>query len=53
MKEHYKIEAKNGELKNAMGYAKADSYRLKNMEMQCALRLFTCNIKRILTLMNK
>lgn len=51
MKERYKVEAKNGELKNYMGYDKADSYGLKNMEMQSALTLFACNIKRILTLM--
>lgn len=53
MKHRYKIEAKNAELKNQMGYNKADSYGLKNMEMQSALTLFACNIKRILTIMNQ
>ena len=53
MKHRYKIEAKNAELKNRMGYDKADSYGLKNMEMQSALTLFACNIKRIMRLIDE
>ena len=36
-KERYKIEAKNAELKNAHGYARAESYGLSAMEMQGAV----------------
>jgi transposase len=49
-KERYKIEAKNGELKNAHGFGRAISYGINNMEMQAAIALFTVNVKRILKL---
>ena len=49
-KERYKIEAKNSELKNVHGYGRADSYGIKNMEMQGAMAIFTVNLKRILKL---
>ncbi len=49
-RERYKIEAKNSELKNVHGYARANSYGIKNMEMQGALAIFTVNLKRILKL---
>lgn len=49
-KERYKIEAKNGELKNAHGFGRAISYGINNMEMQAAMALFTVNVKRILKL---
>ena len=49
-KERYKIEAKNGELKNAHGFGRAISYGIDNMEMQAAIALFTVNVKRILKL---
>lgn len=52
-KHRYKIEAKNSELKNAHGYARADSYGLSCMQMQGAITIFTVNIKRILKLMDK
>ena len=52
-KERYKIEAKNAELKNAHGYARAESYGLSAMEMQGAVTLFVVNIKRIMKLMGK
>lgn len=51
MKERYKIEAKNSELKNQHGYAVADSAGLTNMELQGALSIFAVNLKRILTLL--
>lgn len=50
-KHRYKIEAKNGELKNVFGYDRASSYGLQCMEMQGALTIFAANIKRILKLM--
>lgn len=49
-KERYKIEAKNAELKNSHGYAKAVYSGLFGMELQCAITLFTANIKRIMEL---
>ncbi len=50
-KERYKIEAKNSELKNAMGYDRALSYGLSCMEMQGAITMFAANLKRILKIM--
>lgn len=44
----YKVEAKNGELKNAHGYERASSYGLENMQMQAAITIFAVNLKRIL-----
>lgn len=49
-KHRYKIEAKNGELKNVHGYRRAVSYGLENMQMQGALAIFAVNLKRILKL---
>lgn len=49
-KHRYKIEAKNGELKNVHGYGRATSYGIENMEMQSALTIFAVNLKRILKL---
>lgn len=49
-KHRYKIEAKNGELKNAHGYGRAISYGIENMQMQGALTIFAVNLKRILKL---
>ena len=51
-KHRYKIEAKNSELKNVNGYARATSYGIHNMEMQGAVTIFTVNLKRILKLMS-
>lgn len=44
----YKVEAKNGELKNRHGYGRASSYGLDCMKMQAAISIFTVNMKRIL-----
>lgn len=52
IKHRYKIEAKNGELKNAHGYGRAISYGITNMQMQSATAIFVVNIKRILKLIN-
>ena len=49
-KHRYKIEAKNGELKNAHGFGRATSYGITNMEMQGAMAIFAVNIKRIIKL---
>ena len=50
-KHRYKIEAKNGELKNSHGFDRATSYGLDCMQMQGALTIFAVNLKRILKLM--
>jgi hypothetical protein len=47
-KHRYKIEAKNGELKNVHGYGQAKSYGLINMQMQSAMAIFAVNLKRII-----
>jgi len=49
-KHRYKIEAKNGELKNVHGYGRAISYGTNNMQMQGAMAIFTVNLKRIIKL---
>ncbi len=49
-KHRYKIEAKNGELKNAHGYRRATGYGIENMQMQSAITIFAVNLKRILKL---
>lgn len=52
-KERYKIEAKNSELKNVLGYDRADSYGLYAMQMQGAITMFAANVKRIVKLINE
>lgn len=49
-KHRYKIEAKNSELKNVHGYARASAYGIENMKMQGAMAIFVVNLKRILKL---
>lgn len=49
-KVRYKIEAKNSELKNVLGYDRAWSYGIDCMRMQGAMVIFVANIKRILKL---
>ena len=51
--ERYKIEAKNAELKNVLGYARAESYGIESMRMQGAITMFAANVKRIIRLMNE
>ena len=53
MKERYKIEAKNSELKHRHGYDVASSSGLNGMEMQGALTMFAVNLKRIVKLINE
>lgn len=49
-KERYKIESKNGELKNAHGYGKSNGCGINGMTIQGATTLFLVNMKRIITL---
>lgn len=53
MKELYKIEAKNSELKHRHGYDTASSSGLNSMEMQGAMAIFAVNLKRIIKLINE
>lgn len=52
-KHRYKIEAKNGELKNVHGFGRATSYGINNMQMQGAMAIFAVNLKRIIKLTSK
>ena len=49
IKERYKIEAKNGEMKSGHGYGKCRYLGLKGMRFQAYMTAFVVNIKRILT----
>lgn len=53
MKERYKIEAKNSELKHRHGYDVASSSGLIGMEMQGAMAIFAVNLKRIIKLIGQ
>jgi transposase len=48
----YKIEAKNGELKNRHGYGTAEASGIQSMRLQGATVLFCVNMKRIIKLMD-
>lgn len=48
-----KIEAKNAELKNVLGYARAESYGMDAMQMQGAITMFAANVKRIIKLLEE
>ncbi|WMM24817.1 IS1182 family transposase [Tissierella sp. MB52-C2] len=50
VKERYKIEAKNSELKHRHGYDIASSSGLIGIELQGALTIFAVNLKRIIAL---
>ena len=52
-RERYKIEAKNAELKNVLGYARAESYGMDAMHMQGAITMFAANVKRIIKLIEE
>ena len=51
-KERYKIEAKNAELKNEHGYARASYAGIHGMTLQAGVSIFVVNLKRILRLKN-
>ncbi|MFH5882661.1 IS1182 family transposase [Liberiplasma polymorphum] len=48
VKERYKIEAKNSEMKHRHGYATAQSHDLFGMTLQAATAIFVVNMKRIM-----
>lgn len=52
-KERYKIEAKNSELKNSYGIKKTYTSGTFSMQLQSVIAIFTCNLKRIITIDNK
>jgi len=51
--QRYMIEAKNGELKNNYGYARAYSSGIHAMRIQGAVAIFSVNLKRIIRLVNE
>jgi len=51
VKDRYKIEAKNAELKNTHAFGQADSHGILGMNLQAATTIFVVNIKRIMKLM--
>jgi transposase len=52
-KQRYMIEAKNGELKNRLGYARAYSTGIQAMRIQGATAIFAANMKRIIRLLSE
>lgn len=52
-RERYRIEAKNGELKNQHGYNKTHSSGIEGMWIQGATTLFCVNLKRIIKQLNE
>jgi len=52
-KDRYKIEAKNAELKNVLGYDRAESYGMDAMQMQGAITMFAANVKRIIKILGE
>lgn len=53
IKERYKIEAKNGELKQAHGFDRCKYMGLFGMKLQASLSVFAVNIKRMIKLIDK
>ena len=52
-KERYKIEAKNSELKNVLGYDVSTGNCLYATKIQGACTIFAANIKRIITILDE
>jgi hypothetical protein len=50
-RERYKIEAKNSDLKNNLGYDRAESYGIGCMALQGAVAIYASNLKRIVRLL--
>ena len=50
-RERYKIEAKNSDLKNNLGYDRAESYGIRGMVLQGAVTIYASNLKRIVRLL--
>ena len=49
----YKIEAKNSDLKNNLGYDRAESYGIGCMALQGAVTIYASNLKRIVRLLGE
>ncbi len=49
----YKIEAKNSDLKNNLGYDRAESYGIGCMALQGAVAIYASNLKRIVRLLSE
>ena len=52
MRQRYKIEAKNSDLKHNCNLERAESFGIHSLTMQTALSVFACNLKTILRLIN-
>ena len=52
-RERYKIEAKNSDLKNNLGYDRAESYGIGGMVLQGAVAIYASNLKRIVRLLTE
>ena len=52
-RQRYKIEAKNAELKNNLGYNRAESYGINSMTLQGAVTMYAANLKRIVRLLEE
>ncbi len=52
-RERYKIEAKNSDLKNNLGYDRAESYGIGCMALQGAVAIYASNLKRIVRLLGE
>jgi transposase len=50
-RERYKIEAKNADLKNNLGYDRAESYGIGCMALQGAVTIYAANLRRIVRLL--
>ena len=53
IKERYKIEQKNGILKNVYGYRKTLSFGIESMKLQGAMAIYVSNILRVLAICGK
>ena len=52
-RERYKIEAKNADLKNNLGYDRAESYGVGCVALQGAVAIYASNLKRIVRLLGE
>ena len=52
-RERYKIEAKNSDLKNNLGYDRAESYGIGSMVLQGAVTIYASNLRRIVRLLSE
>ena len=52
-RDRYKIEAKNADLKNNLGYDRAESYGIGCVALQGAVAIYASNLKRIVRLLGE